>query len=252
MEKEWPDLLALVTHHTVMSEMLPCTLRLPHKSKNPAYKDSEDGKKEDDPDYQRLSDFTSMMAALKNWPPWFIFIYWAVCNQKTTLLFIYLFCFFKCLFFVALNVTMFFLAFLFLDYNVLHSVPSPKIPFSPSIVTWCCRFESIYQHLDICDQVDVWSFYVDIHCWFFDFFFVEGQVFLCATFTIIMTMMDRGLTWMMLYTTLVNSKLYKNSINVYITLVLKLNRDFFMINCKTRFSQNFPLGLNPRFVTFQI
>ncbi|XP_061198365.1 uncharacterized protein LOC133206410 isoform X2 [Saccostrea echinata] len=66
LEKEWPDLLALVTHHTVMAEMLPCTLRLPHKSKNPAYKDSEDGKKEDDPDYQRLSDFTSMMAALKN------------------------------------------------------------------------------------------------------------------------------------------------------------------------------------------
>ena len=72
LEKEWSDLLALVTHHTVMSEMLPCTLRLPHKSKNPAYKDSEDGKKEDDPDYQRLSDFTSMMAALKNWPPCFI------------------------------------------------------------------------------------------------------------------------------------------------------------------------------------
>lgn len=120
----------------------------------------------------------------------------------------------------------------------------PQPPFSPSIVTWCCRFESIYQHLDICDQVDGWSFYVDIHCWFF--FLCEGS-FLCATFTIIMTMMDRGLTWMMLYTTLVNSKLYKNSINVYITLVLKLKRDFFMINCKTRFSQNFPLGLNPRF-----
>lgn len=94
LEKEWPDLLALVTHHTVMSEMLPCTLRLPHKSKNPAYKDSEDGKKEDDPDYQRLSDFTSMMAALKNWP-WFIFIHWAVCNPNTELLFIYLFCFFN-------------------------------------------------------------------------------------------------------------------------------------------------------------
>lgn len=96
LEKEWPDLLALVTHHTVMSEMLPCTLRLPHKSKNPAYKDSEDGKKEDDPDYQRLSDFTSMMAALKNWPPWlFILIHWAVCNQNTKLLFIYLLCFFN-------------------------------------------------------------------------------------------------------------------------------------------------------------
>lgn len=37
----------------------------------------------------------------------------------------------------------------------------------------------------------------------------------------------------MLYTTLVNSKLYKNSINVYIILVLKLNRDFFVINYKT-------------------
>lgn len=177
MEKEWPDLLALVTHHTVMSEMLPCTLRLPHKSKNPAYKDSEDGKKEDDPDYQRLSDFTSMMAALKNWPPWFIFIHWAVCNQNIKLLFIYLFCFFKCLVFCSLECYHVFFGIFILGLQCTSFCALPQPPFSPSIVTWCCRFESIYQHLDICDQVDVWSFYVDIHCWFFYYFFVEEQVF---------------------------------------------------------------------------
>ncbi|XP_033763686.1 tensin-4-like isoform X1 [Pecten maximus] len=65
LEKEWPDLIALVTHHTVMSEMLPCTLRLPHKSTNPTFKDSDKDEKEDDPDYQRLSDFSSMMDTLK-------------------------------------------------------------------------------------------------------------------------------------------------------------------------------------------
>lgn len=232
--------------------MLPCTLRLPHKSKNPAYKDSEDGKKEDDPDYQRLSDFTSMMAALKNWPPWFIFIHWAVCNQNTTLLFIYLFCFFKCLFFVALNVTMFFFGIFILGLQCTSFCALPK---TPIFSFYCNLMLQIWVHLSTLRHM--WSGWcLKFLCWhtllIFWFFFVEGQVFLCATFTIIMTMMDRGLTWMMLYTTLVNSKLYKNSINVYITLVLKLNRDFFMINCKTRFSQNFPLGLNPRFVTFQI
>lgn len=65
LEKEWSDLIALVTHHTVMSEMLPCTLRLPHKSNNPTFKDSDKDEKEEDPDYQRLSDFSTMMATLK-------------------------------------------------------------------------------------------------------------------------------------------------------------------------------------------
>ena len=65
MEKEWPDLTSLVTHHTVMSEMLPCTLRLPHKTNNPTFKDSDKDEKEDDPDYQRLSDFTTMMGDMK-------------------------------------------------------------------------------------------------------------------------------------------------------------------------------------------
>lgn len=44
---------------------------------------------------------------------------------------------------------------------------------------------------------------------------------------------------MMFSTKLVNSKLYKNSINVYILLVLKPNRGIFVINYKIRFSQNF-------------
>lgn len=70
-------------------------------------------------------------------------------------------------------------------------------------------------------------------------FFCQGTSFLCATFTIIMIVMDRGLTCMMFSTKLVNSKLYKNSINVYILLVLKPNRGIFVINYKIRFSQNF-------------
>ncbi|KAJ8320656.1 hypothetical protein KUTeg_002243 [Tegillarca granosa] len=45
--------------------MLPCTLRLPHKSNNPTFKGSDKDEKEEDLDYQRLSDFSSMMATLK-------------------------------------------------------------------------------------------------------------------------------------------------------------------------------------------
>lgn len=127
-------------------------------------------------------------------------------------------------------------------YFILCPPPTPIFSF------YCNLMLQIWVHLSTLRHM--WSgWWLKFLCWhtlLIFFFFCEGS-FLCATFTIIMTMMDRGLTWMMLYTTLVNSKLYKNSINVYITLVLKLNRDFFMINCKTRFSQNFPLGLNPRF-----
>lgn len=65
LDKEWPNLASLVTHHTVMREMLPCTLKLPRTSKNPSFKDSDKDDKDEDPDYQRLSDFTTMMADLK-------------------------------------------------------------------------------------------------------------------------------------------------------------------------------------------
>lgn len=65
LDKEWSSLLSLVTHHTVMPEMLPCTLRLPRDTNNPAFKASDKDEKEEDPDYQRLADFSSMMEALK-------------------------------------------------------------------------------------------------------------------------------------------------------------------------------------------
>lgn len=65
LDKEWPNLASLVTHHTVMREMLPCTLKLPRTSRNPSFKDSDKDDKDEDPDYQRLSDFTTMMADLK-------------------------------------------------------------------------------------------------------------------------------------------------------------------------------------------
>ncbi|XP_045161115.2 tensin-1-like isoform X2 [Mercenaria mercenaria] len=65
LDKEWSSLLSLVTHHTVMPEMLPCTLRLPRDTNNPAFKATDKDEKEEDPDYQRLADFSSMMEALK-------------------------------------------------------------------------------------------------------------------------------------------------------------------------------------------
>lgn len=65
LDKEWSSLFSLVTHHTVMPEMLPCTLRLPRDTNNPAFKPSDKDEKEEDPDYQRLADFSSMMEALK-------------------------------------------------------------------------------------------------------------------------------------------------------------------------------------------
>lgn len=52
-----------------MPEMLPCTLRMPRNSNNPSFKDQEDkDEKEEDEDYQKLADFSSMMADLTMWP----------------------------------------------------------------------------------------------------------------------------------------------------------------------------------------
>lgn len=65
LDKEWSNLTALVIHHTVMREMLPCTLKLPRKANNPMFKDSDKDDREEDPDYQRLSDFSNMMEQLK-------------------------------------------------------------------------------------------------------------------------------------------------------------------------------------------
>ena len=50
-----------------MPEMLPCTLKLPRNTSNPTYNEQEKEDKEEDPDYQKLSDFSSMMAELKMW-----------------------------------------------------------------------------------------------------------------------------------------------------------------------------------------
>lgn len=105
-------------------------------------------------------------------------------------------------------------------YFILCPPPTPIFSF------YCNLMLQIWVHLSTLRHMwSGWCLKFLCRHTLLNFFFCEGS-FLCATFTIIMTMMDRGLTWMMLYTTLVNSKLYKNSINVYITLVLKLNRDF--------------------------
>ena len=48
-----------------MHEMLPCTLRLPRNAKNPIYKESERNDKEEDEDYQKLTDCSKMMQDLK-------------------------------------------------------------------------------------------------------------------------------------------------------------------------------------------
>lgn len=90
LDKEWPSLEALITHLTVIPEMLPCPLRLPdscygpssqrhphHRStSNPTFTEDEEAvggreggdeeeEDEDDAEYQRLSDFSSMMADMQ-------------------------------------------------------------------------------------------------------------------------------------------------------------------------------------------
>ncbi|KAK2175600.1 hypothetical protein NP493_720g01033 [Ridgeia piscesae] len=56
LEKEWQTLTALVTHHTVMQEMLPCTLRLPRNSRNPSFRDSD--RDEEEEDYRKVCSST--------------------------------------------------------------------------------------------------------------------------------------------------------------------------------------------------
>jgi hypothetical protein len=66
LDKEWTSLTSLVTHHTVMRELLPCPLRLPRTANNPAFNDDEKScEQEEDEDYQRLADFSHMMQDLK-------------------------------------------------------------------------------------------------------------------------------------------------------------------------------------------
>lgn len=66
LDKEWSSLTALVTHHSVMRELLPCALRLPRIANNPAFNDEEKTcEQEEDEDYQRLADFSHMMQDLK-------------------------------------------------------------------------------------------------------------------------------------------------------------------------------------------
>ncbi|PAA89420.1 hypothetical protein BOX15_Mlig017979g1 [Macrostomum lignano] len=94
LPKEWPSLQSLVCHLSVMPEMLPCPLRLPRQQENPIYSEHPpvppgaggsggggpaNPEPEDlagqacpyglnlppDEDYQRLSDFSSIMAELR-------------------------------------------------------------------------------------------------------------------------------------------------------------------------------------------
>ncbi|KAG5451532.1 Tensin-4 [Clonorchis sinensis] len=102
LDKEWPSLSCLVLHLTVMPEMLPCALTMPKASANPAFSPNDHGSGstpcprphfeqapgvscahfrpihcaensslldvpfgDEDEDYQRLSDFSSIMADLR-------------------------------------------------------------------------------------------------------------------------------------------------------------------------------------------
>ena len=65
LDKEWPSLTALVTHHTVMPEMLPCTLRLPRNNKNLTFREAEREEPDEESTYQRLTDVTAMAGQLK-------------------------------------------------------------------------------------------------------------------------------------------------------------------------------------------
>lgn len=116
----------------------------------------------------------------------------------------------------------------FYSWNTLYFILCPPPP-SPIFSFHCNPMLQIWVHLST--HRHMWSGWcLKFLCWhtllILFLFFCQGTSFLCATFTIIMIMMDRRLTCMMFSTKLVNSKLNKNSIYVYIFLVLKLNREF--------------------------
>lgn len=63
--KEFNTLTALITHHSVMPELLPCPLSLSRY--NPTFTSDDQNRNDsndDDPDYNTLSDFRKMMADL--------------------------------------------------------------------------------------------------------------------------------------------------------------------------------------------
>ncbi|XP_071526094.1 uncharacterized protein [Panulirus ornatus] len=63
--KEFSTLTALITHHSVMPELLPCPLSLSRY--NPTFTSDDQNRNDlndDDPDYNTLSDFRKMMADL--------------------------------------------------------------------------------------------------------------------------------------------------------------------------------------------
>lgn len=64
--KEFTSLTALITHHSVMPELLPCPLSLSRF--NASFTQSDSGRDfadlDSDPDYDTLADFRRMMADL--------------------------------------------------------------------------------------------------------------------------------------------------------------------------------------------
>jgi hypothetical protein len=64
--KEFTTLTALITHHSVMPELLPCPLSLSRY--NPSFVKADSSKDfadiDSDPDYNTLADFRKMMADL--------------------------------------------------------------------------------------------------------------------------------------------------------------------------------------------
>lgn len=64
--KEFTTLTALITHHSVMPELLPCPLSLSRY--NPSFVKTDSSKDfadiDSDPDYNTLADFRKMMADL--------------------------------------------------------------------------------------------------------------------------------------------------------------------------------------------